>query len=354
MSCVQDLSIGELALYANGAGNFAIECRAEIARRDSFWADSVRCNACGYVEEDHGKDWRTCKQYDPPEAAAPIAQRLDDRAPAARISGATLAQRLVEVERERDEAQANLSACRQERDHWLTVATQAQAERDATRAATAPTARPLPDRDAIAQSIYRGVYPTGAPPWPPPGGAPECWLRAADHVLELLRPYALAQPANELDYRVSAEELGERIARFVEVSGPITPWNGLARMVAGVLGVNLRKPDAAAEPAPPAEAADLPASLGTPAPTEPAPFTPTGELVALRAHVERLEQRLAKVEAVAHAPVPVAHADDVELIWTFISRVAELPAFRNTIEAASRAAQLALKHRQTHKVSSDR
>jgi hypothetical protein len=336
MSCVQDLSIGELALYANGAGNFAIECRAEIARRDSFWADDAREQHFSVTLE-RGREPRAYVNGQPMEPT--------------RLSGATLAQRLAEVERARDEALANLSACRQERDHWLEVA---DTKREGPQ-------RPLPDREAIAESIARGlgVLRPEASGLGALGKEFPKYFKAADHVLELLRPYALAQPANELDYRVSTEELGERMQRFAESFTPVdfsreAGWRKMARMVAGLLGVNLRKPDAAAEPAPPAEAADLPASLGTPAPTEPAPFTPTGELVALRAHVERLEQRLAKVEAVAHAPVPVAHADDVELIWTFISRVAELPAFRNTIEAASRAAQLALKHRQTHKVSSDR
>lgn len=408
MSCVQDLSIGELALYANGAGDFAIECRREIARRDSFWDDE---------HAQHGREPAEATRLsgatsipDAPTAAAREALRKQ-RDAATRLSGATLAQRLAEVERERDDARcevkrlkqyydeymlalqqianildapcgtrlapaaieaareckrkldeslANLSACRQERDHWLTVATQAQGERDAAKAAIATTPRPLPDREAIAASIARGLGLLAAEaPLSAMGTAQPRHLRAADHVLELLRPYALGQPANELDYRVSAEELGDRIARFVENSGPITPWRQLARMVAGVLGVNLRKPDASAHDGEPPAAADLPASLGAPKTWE-APLTPTGELANLRGALEAMECRLFKVEAMAHEPVPVPHADDVELIWTFISRVAELQHagrfsyVRDVIEAASRAAQLALEHRKARKTSSDR
>lgn len=330
MSSVQDLSIGELAIYANGAGNFAIECRAEIARRDSFWADDAREQHFSVTLEP-GREPRAYVNGQPMEPT--------------RLSGATLAQRLAEVERERDEARqelsrvsseaiktdADLKACRMEREHWLEVA---DTKREGPQ-------RPLPDREAIAESIARGlgVLRPEASGLGALGKEFPKYFKAADHVLELLRPYALAQPANELDYRVSTEELGERMQRFAESFTPVdfsreAGWRKMARMVAGLLGVNLRKPDAAALDGDPQDA-DLPASLGTPAPTEPAPFTPTGELVALRAHVERLEQRLAKVEAVAHAPVPVAHADEVAVIWQFIDALRHLGPGAGVISAAA-------------------
>ncbi len=149
--------------------------------------------------------------------------------------------------------------------------------------------RPLPARYTVAQSIHRGMRMVNPALWREVYSGTtrldrEQFLVAADHVLDLLRPYTAD--------------------------------------------------------------ARHPASHDCAPMTEPAPLTPTGELEALKATVELLDarlgscvrnddrrishldsrfyalhDRLTKLEAVAHAPQPVARADDVAKLT---ERVAKL------------------------------
>ena len=113
-------------------------------------------------------------------------------------------------------------------------------------------------------------------------------------------------------------------------------------------------------------------AVSPPTMAEPAPLTPTGELEALQKQVARLESRLGcyvrhddrritsleervfdelgervrKLESVAHAPQPVASADDVELLWQFLDDVAATPS---SSLSHTRSAQRALDARAERK-----